>query len=198
MSHNLVVCTLHNHLLTGSSHSNRENLDFTIYSRLREVMLHVQSPSAISIIILCLLLFCSIFLFFLRRRRQTPASQNALKSALSRVVKYVYSRVWWVCLFSECCVLYACYVQSAPAFTYGKRQTKKYKWVDFAWFVFGRGISQKMLHLNSLELVEDGLGELVGGGGAAHVGGADLAVGLLALQLSFNEWRRTYPSAITA
>lgn len=52
---------------------------------------------------------------------------------------------------------------------------------DFAWFVFGKGISQKMLHLNSLELVEDGLGELVGGGGAAHVGGADLAVGLLAL-----------------
>lgn len=41
---------------------------------------------------------------------------------------------------------------------------------------FGRGISQKMLHLNSLELVEDGLGELVGGGGAAHVGGADLAL----------------------
>jgi hypothetical protein len=63
---------------------------------------------------------------------------------------------------------------------------------------FGRGISQKMLHLNSLELVEDGLGELVGGGGAAHVGGADLAVELLALQLYFNESFRTYPSAITA
>lgn len=34
-----------------------------------------------------------------------------------------------------------------------------------------------MLHLNSLELVEDGLGELVGGGGAAHVGSADLTLG---------------------
>jgi hypothetical protein len=33
-----------------------------------------------------------------------------------------------------------------------------------------------MLHLQSLELVEDGLGELVGGGGTAHVRGADLAI----------------------
>jgi len=63
---------------------------------------------------------------------------------------------------------------------------------------FGRGISQKMLHLNSLELVEDGLGELVGGGGAAHVGGADFAVGLLALRLDSYGSCRTYPSAITA
>lgn len=39
-----------------------------------------------------------------------------------------------------------------------------------------------MLHLQSLELVEDGLGELVGGGGTAHVRGADLAIGLLALR----------------
>jgi hypothetical protein len=37
-----------------------------------------------------------------------------------------------------------------------------------------------LLDLNSLELVEDGLGELVGGGGAAHIGGADLAVEQLA------------------
>lgn len=37
-----------------------------------------------------------------------------------------------------------------------------------------------MLHLNGLELVEDGTGELVGGGLAAHVGSADLAVRLLA------------------
>ena len=41
------------------------------------------------------------------------------------------------------------------------------------------GISQKMLHLNGLELVEDGTGELVGGGLAAHVGSADLAVRVL-------------------
>jgi hypothetical protein len=34
-----------------------------------------------------------------------------------------------------------------------------------------------MLHLNGLELVEDGTGELVGGGLAAHVGSADLALG---------------------
>lgn len=34
-----------------------------------------------------------------------------------------------------------------------------------------------MLHLNGLELVEDGTGELVGGGLAAHVGSADLAIG---------------------
>jgi hypothetical protein len=49
--------------------------------------------------------------------------------------------------------------------------------VCFGW------ISQKMLHLQSLELVEDGLGELVSGGGTAHVGGADLAIGLLASAL---------------
>lgn len=55
-----------------------------------------------------------------------------------------------------------------------------------------------MLHLNSLELIEDGLGELVCGGGAAHVGGADFAVELLALRLHSNESCRTYPSAITA
>ncbi|CAF3535552.1 unnamed protein product [Fusarium graminearum] len=36
-----------------------------------------------------------------------------------------------------------------------------------------------MLHLNGLELVEDGTGELVGGGLAAHVGSADLAMSLL-------------------
>lgn len=34
-----------------------------------------------------------------------------------------------------------------------------------------------MLHLNGLELVEDGTGELVGGGLAAHIGSADLALG---------------------
>jgi hypothetical protein len=49
----------------------------------------------------------------------------------------------------------------------------------FVLFCFG-GISQKMLHLNGLELVEDGTGELVGGGLAAHIGSADLAAGLLA------------------
>jgi hypothetical protein len=45
-----------------------------------------------------------------------------------------------------------------------------------AWFCFW-GISQKMLHLNGLELVEDGTGELVGGGLAAHIGSANLALG---------------------
>lgn len=44
---------------------------------------------------------------------------------------------------------------------------------------FGRGYQKFYLH--SLELVEDGLGELVGGRGAAHVGGADLAVEQLAI-----------------
>jgi hypothetical protein len=72
-----------------------------------------------------------------------------------------------------------CVCPNCPAITWD-RQTK-IKW-DYAWFVFffEGGISQKMLHLNGLELVEDGTGELVGGGLAAHVGSADLAVRLLA------------------
>ena len=54
-----------------------------------------------------------------------------------------------------------------------------------------------MLHLNGLELVEDGTGELVGGGLAAHIGSADLAIELLELFHDL-EIDVTYPSAITA
>lgn len=66
---------------------------------------------------------------------------------------------------------------NCPAITRYKTNENK-KGITHGLFCFW-GISQKMLHLNGLELVEDGTGELVGGGLAAHVGSADLAMSLL-------------------
>lgn len=59
------------------------------------------------------------------------------------------------------------------------------------------GKRSRDLHLQGLHLVEDGLGELVGGGIAAHVAGAGLAVRVLAGGLSGTKAWQTYPSAMT-
>lgn len=56
----------------------------------------------------------------------------------------------------------------------------------------------RVWYLDGLHAVKDGLGELVGGGLAAHVASADLAIeGVSKCRIVERMERETYPSAMT-